>query len=143
MWKQVGAYWWFKTPGLTFYDTLTIEEIPCPPDCVACRKRSSKVKQGKSSEGIGIGEINIPEINVHIANVCNQCSEPACLDVCPTGAITKSAADGIVRINETKCLGCGLCDLACPYGGIDFHPGSEKASKCNLCDGDPGALVLA
>ena len=124
----------------TFYDTLTIEEIPCPPDCFACRKRCSQVKQAKGSEGIGIGEIHIPEINVHIVNVCNQCSEPACLDVCPTGAITKSAADGIVRINETKCLGCGLCDLACPYGGIDFHPGSKKASKCDLCDGDPQCL---
>lgn len=124
----------------TFYDTLTIEEIPCPPDCAACRKRCSEIKQGKGSEGIGIEEIHIPEIDVHKVNVCNQCSEPACLEVCPTGAITKSEADGIVRIKETKCLGCGLCDLACPYGGIDFHPGSKKASKCDLCDGDPQCL---
>ena len=121
----------------SFYDTLQIEENACPPDCMACRKKCVDVKGSKGSEGTGIQEIHIPEIDVHMAHVCNQCSEPACLDVCPTGAITKSAGDGIVRIKETKCLGCGLCDLACPYGGIDFHAGSKKASKCDLCDGDP------
>ena len=104
------------------------------------RDRCAEVKQGKGSEGTGIQEIHIPEIDVHRANICNQCSEPACLDVCPTGAITKSEADGIVRIKETKCLGCGLCDLSCPYGGIDFRAGSRKASKCDLCDGDPPCI---
>jgi phenylglyoxylate dehydrogenase beta subunit len=122
---------------MSFYDTLRIEENVCPPDCMVCRKKCVEVKRGKASEGTGIQEFHIPEINVHMANTCNQCSEPACLDVCPTGAITKSATDGIVRITEAKCLGCGLCDLACPYGGIDFRAGSKKAAKCDLCDGDP------
>lgn len=121
----------------TFYDTLKIEENICPPDCMLCRKKCNEVKQGKGSEGTGIQEIHIPEIGVHMASACNQCSEPACLDVCPTGAITKSEADGIVRIHDTKCLGCGLCNLSCPYGGIAFHAASKRASKCDLCDGDP------
>jgi phenylglyoxylate dehydrogenase beta subunit len=121
----------------SFFDTLTIEENTCPPGCTACRTKCSEVKCSKGSDGTGIQEFHLPTIGVHMANVCNQCSEPACLEVCPTWAITKSAEDGIVRIKETKCLGCGLCDLACPYGGIDFHTGSRKASKCDLCDGDP------
>jgi phenylglyoxylate dehydrogenase beta subunit len=121
----------------TFYDTLRIEENMCPPDCVACRTKCGEVKQGKNLAGTGIQEYHIPEVGVHMANTCNQCSEPACLDVCPVGAITKSATDGIVRIDDTRCLGCGVCNLACPYGGIDFHAGSKKASKCDLCDGDP------
>ena len=121
----------------SFYDTLSIAENLCPPDCTACRTRCAEVKQGKGLGGAGIREAHIPGIGVHMANTCNQCSEPACLDVCPTGAITKSVTDGIIRIQETKCLGCGLCDCACPYGGIDFPAGSKKASKCDLCDGDP------
>jgi phenylglyoxylate dehydrogenase beta subunit len=95
------------------------------------------VKEEKGSVGAGIRELHHPETGAHLAYTCNQCSEPACRDACPTGAITRGSADGIVRIDEAKCLGCGLCDLACPYGGIDFHAGSEKSSKCDLCDGDP------
>jgi Fe-S-cluster-containing hydrogenase component 2 len=48
----------------------------------------------------------------------SQCGDPACLGVCPTGAITKSETNGVVRINETKCLGCGLCAVICPDFGI-------------------------
>lgn len=121
----------------TFYDTLKIEENACPADCAACRTKCEEVHRGKGSEGTGIREAHVPGLDTHMAYTCNQCSEPACLDVCPTGAITKGTADGIVRIEERKCLACGLCDLACPYGGIDFQAGSKKASKCDLCGGDP------
>ena len=121
----------------TFYDTLRIDENICPPDCVACHGKCCEVKQGKGLSGTGIQEYHIPEVGIHMANTCNQCSEPACLDVCPVGAISKNEADGIVRINDSKCLGCGVCNLACPYGGIDFRAGSKKAAKCDLCNGDP------
>jgi phenylglyoxylate dehydrogenase beta subunit len=120
----------------TFYDTLRIEEQLCPPGCSVCRDRCMEVMRAKGLDGTGIRETHIPEIEVHTAYTCNQCSEPACLDVCPTGAITKGTEDGIVRIKSGKCVGCGLCDLACPYGGIDFRAGA-KASKCDLCDGRP------
>ena len=121
----------------SYYDTLRIEENVCPPGCTACREKCAEVMRAKGSEGSAIQEVHIPDIKVHTANTCNQCGEPACLAVCPTGAITKSETNGIVRISETKCLGCGICDLSCPYGGIDFHPGSKRASKCDLCEGDP------
>ena len=68
---------------------------------------------------------------------CNQCSEPACSEACPTGAITKSNVDGVVRINEDKCVGCGMCTLCCPYGGIYYDISAKKSLKCDNCDGDP------
>ncbi len=126
----------------TFYDTLKIEENACPPDCSACRKRCEEVMKDKYSGGNGIQDVHIPEINFHMAITCNQCSEPICMDVCPTGAITKSVADGIVRISETKCLGCRLCDLACPFGGIHYNVEQKMASKCDLCNGDPQCLSV-
>ena len=121
----------------TYYDTLSIEENVCPDGCKACRDACAAARQKSGSAGAGIREIHMAAPEAHLAYTCNQCSEPACLDVCPTGAITKGTDDGIVRLKAGKCLGCGLCQLACPYGGIDFHPGSERASKCDLCDGDP------
>ena len=45
---------------------------------------------------------------------CMHCAEPACLEVCPTGA-TYKRADGIVLVDHEKCMGCRYCVLACPY----------------------------
>ncbi|HME45257.1 MAG TPA: 4Fe-4S dicluster domain-containing protein [Syntrophorhabdales bacterium] len=45
---------------------------------------------------------------------CMHCEEPACLEVCPTGA-TYKRADGIVLVDHNKCMGCRYCVLACPY----------------------------
>ncbi len=121
----------------TFCDTIKIEENACPPDCSVCQERCVEVKQEIYPGCTGVKVIHIPEVNFHTAVICNQCAEPACAEVCPTGAITKSEVDGIVRIDEAECLGCGLCALACPYGGIHYDAGAKKAFKCDLCDGDP------
>ncbi|MBF8304017.1 MAG: padC2 [Dehalococcoidia bacterium] len=47
--------------------------------------------------------------------LCNHCAEPACETACPTHA-TYRTEDGIVRIDENKCIGCRACMAACPYG---------------------------
>ena len=47
--------------------------------------------------------------------LCMQCEEPSCLEVCPTGA-TIQLDDGIVIVDQEKCMGCKYCMMACPYG---------------------------
>jgi molybdopterin-containing oxidoreductase family iron-sulfur binding subunit len=46
--------------------------------------------------------------------LCNQCGNPPCESVCPTGATFKRA-DGLVALDQGKCIGCGYCIVACPY----------------------------
>jgi len=47
--------------------------------------------------------------------LCQQCSDPPCMTVCPTGATTQDE-NGIVRVDPELCMGCKYCVMACPYG---------------------------
>jgi anaerobic dimethyl sulfoxide reductase subunit B (iron-sulfur subunit) len=68
----------------------------------------------------------------NLAVSCMHCAKPACLEVCPTSAITKRVEDGIVVVNGDDCIGCGECATACPYGAPQFGK-DGKMQKCNLC----------
>jgi len=70
---------------------------------------------------------------VHFPKSCLHCETPACVTVCPTGASYKRTADGIVLVDEAKCIGCGLCAWACPYGAREMHLGTNVMKKCTLC----------
>ncbi len=120
-----------------FYDTLKIEHGSCPPDCWACEEACAKARDGNVLEGGRIKSVHLTGGSFNGAITCNQCSEPQCQAVCPTGAITKSAETGAVTIEESKCVGCALCTLACSYGGIYYNQSTKKSFKCDRCDGDP------
>jgi formate dehydrogenase iron-sulfur subunit len=66
------------------------------------------------------------------SDVCKHCTEAACLDVCPTGAIFRTEY-GTVVIQQDICNGCGYCVVACPFGVIDRREGDGRAFKCTLC----------
>lgn len=68
-----------------------------------------------------------------ITSSCNHCQDPACLKSCPVKAITKRASDGVVLIDEAKCIGCKYCIWACPYGAPQWNEASKKVEKCNMC----------
>jgi Fe-S-cluster-containing dehydrogenase component len=53
--------------------------------------------------------------------------------VCPTGASYKRAEDGIVLVDESKCIGCKLCSWACPYGAREYDAVEGVMKKCTLC----------
>jgi Fe-S-cluster-containing dehydrogenase component len=73
------------------------------------------------------------DLTVHFPRSCLHCETPACVTVCPTGASYKRAEDGIVLIDEDKCIGCKLCSWACPYGAREYSAVEGVMKKCTLC----------
>jgi anaerobic dimethyl sulfoxide reductase subunit B len=63
---------------------------------------------------------------------CNHCEHPKCAGVCPTNAYV-IRPDGIVYIDESKCIGCGYCAWACPYGVPQYNSQTGHMTKCNFC----------
>ncbi|MFD0898174.1 4Fe-4S dicluster domain-containing protein [Loigolactobacillus binensis] len=75
-----------------------------------------------------------PNIQMYfLPTMCQQCENPACVKVCPTGACHVNEADGTIQIDRDKCIGCGACRRACPYGAISFDQEMNVADKCTLC----------
>ncbi len=70
---------------------------------------------------------------VHFPKSCLHCEDAPCVTVCPTGASFKRAEDGIVLVNEDKCIGCKLCSWACPYGAREYDADAGVMKKCTLC----------
>ena len=74
-----------------------------------------------------------PAMTLHFPRSCLHCETPACVTVCPTGASYKRAGDGIVLVDEDKCIGCKLCSWACPYGAREYSEVEGVMKKCTLC----------
>jgi len=70
---------------------------------------------------------------LHFPRSCLHCETPDCVTVCPTGASYKRETDGIVLVNEDKCIGCKLCSWACPYGAREYDVFEGVMKKCTLC----------
>jgi formate dehydrogenase iron-sulfur subunit len=66
------------------------------------------------------------------SDVCKHCTEAACLDVCPTGALMRTEF-GTVVVQDDVCNGCGYCIPACPFGVIARRESDGGAHKCTLC----------
>jgi len=72
---------------------------------------------------------------------CTQCAEAWCLNACPVDAISVDAATGAKVINESTCVGCKVCTIACPFGTVNYVAETGKVQKCDLCGGDPACAT--
>ena len=65
--------------------------------------------------------------------VCMHCDDPACATVCPADAI-KTDPDGVVLSAAVeRCIGCGNCALACPFGVPKLMVEMNQMMKCDMC----------
>ena len=70
---------------------------------------------------------------VSLPRLCNHCDEPPCVPVCPVQA-TFQRTDGIVLVDNERCVGCGYCVQACPYDARFINHETQTADKCTFCE---------
>ncbi len=144
---------WLDHPPRMGFFTDTSVCIGCKACEVACKEWNQVPEDGLNLTGMsfdntsGLGAdtwrhvafIERPEAGsdhgfrwLMSSDVCKHCTEAACLDVCPTGAIFRTEF-GTVVVQEDVCNGCGYCVPACPYGVLDKREDDGRIFKCTLC----------
>ena len=76
---------------------------------------------------------DVPPAMVSLPRLCNHCEEPPCVPVCPVQA-TFQREDGIVLVDNERCVGCGYCVQACPYDARFINHETQTADKCTFCE---------
>lgn len=75
----------------------------------------------------------IPGIAAYNLSIgCNHCGNPSCVSACPTKAM-HIVENGIVVIDEKRCVGCRYCEWACPYGAPQYNHDKGIMQKCDFC----------
>jgi sulfite dehydrogenase (quinone) subunit SoeB len=105
----------------------------CNADAATLTPNPSACGRGENTQASAQPGITRPALTLHFPRSCLHCEQPACVTVCPTGASYKRAQDGIVLVDEDKCIGCKLCSWACPYGAREYSATEGVMKKCTLC----------
>ncbi len=97
--------------------------------------------------------------STYYPGLCNHCDQPSCVEVCPADMVTmefkdsktgktvtkevaatwKDPFNGTVQVDKKRCMGCGACADACPYGARYVNPdladdeSEGKVDKCTYC----------
>ncbi|SUB83938.1 Dimethylsulfide iron-sulfur subunit [Pragia fontium] len=67
-----------------------------------------------------------------LPRLCNHCADAPCIPVCPVQA-TYQREDGIVMVDNQRCVGCAYCVQACPYDARFINQETLTADKCTFC----------
>ena len=109
--------------------------------CVGCRtcqiacKDKNDLKVGMLFRNVTSYETgSFPEAKIyHYSATCNNCAQPACVAICPTGAMHIDEEDGTTQHDDEHCIGCKQCMSACPYGVPQFDEEQSITRKCDSC----------
>jgi len=118
--------------------------------CLQCEFACAVEHSVTRSDSAAFLETPVPRKRVHVEagpvptlslpNQCRHCDPAPCLQVCPSGAITRDLDHDLVLVEPKRCIGCAMCAVVCPFDAVTFHPladgpgdGIPVAVKCDGC----------
>jgi len=107
--------------------------------CKACEvhcKSTNRVPAGAQlGQHIAIGPVDRKGKPAHLFMFmpCFHCEQPWCVSACPTGAMTRRESDGIVYVDQERCVGCKACIIACPWKVPQWDALNGRVRKCDFC----------
>jgi Fe-S-cluster-containing dehydrogenase component len=101
--------------------------------CQSCVQACTECDTHKGDAMIHLEYVDRAHSVQTVPVVCMHCEQPTCAEVCPADAI-KRTGDGVVQsARKARCIACGNCVLACPFGVPELYPGREIMMKCDMC----------
>jgi anaerobic carbon-monoxide dehydrogenase iron sulfur subunit len=85
---------------------------------------------------------NFQEEGVAVPMLCQQCSDAACVTVCPTGAMHRNPVTAQIELEASRCIRCRMCTMACPFGNAVYDALTDSIFKCDTCGGDPACVQM-
>jgi len=147
-----------KTP-LVIMDQAQGLVVADPTRCVGCRRcelACTEFNDGKASPTLSrikvSRNLNFGPKGVYggqrghgnwgdgliVQDLCKQCPHPVpCANACPNDAIVIKPPLNARVVDLEKCIGCKMCQRACPWEMMSFDAETNKATKCFLCNGKP------
>ena len=123
------------------YNRTWIERHSIAPDGTVFVDSPEGGAHGFPAKSTAPGAENVEFVSsAFVPRLCMQCENPPCVTVCPVGA-TYRTPEGIVLVDQARCIGCGYCVVACPYGARYLVPEGDRsptgqvgvADKCTWC----------
>jgi Fe-S-cluster-containing dehydrogenase component len=101
--------------------------------CEACVQACTECDTHRGESMIHLEFVNRAQSVQTVPVVCMHCDQPTCAEVCPADAI-KRTGDGVVQsARKPRCIACGNCVVACPFGVPEVYEDRQIMMKCDMC----------
>src|SRR5438552_2289846 len=107
-----------------------------PSRCIGCQAGVQACHECDTHKGesmIHLEFVDRGRTTQTVPVVCMHCEQPTCAEVCPADAI-KRTGDGVVQsARKPRCIACGNCVVACPFGVPELYLDKQLMMKCDMC----------
>jgi len=126
--EQMEKEGWEGLPNRRWVKVIDLSKCKNARMCMAACQNAHQLKP--EQHHLNVHRIDRTEATspFFMPKPCQHCANPPCTKVCPVGA-TFQRRDGIVLIDNERCIGCRFCIAACPYSARIFNWGEPKENE--------------